>query len=252
MLLLGLDFLKKRDEFSADSIIEIISDIRRGDLELRDRFISESMPFIKKSLCRVLKRHIDIKNDEEFSIGLSAFNEAIEHYDLDRRGDFYKYSYIMISHRIVDYLRSIKRNDKTLPFSSIEYNEHFEQRYLVSNAQHQYEEVELKEDILILQQNLMQFGITWDDLIENSPKHRDTRCLCIRIAKEILKDEDLYGRLIKTRKIPRSELVNRLKVHHRTIENHRAFIIAICLVLISNQDRLKEFPIHFEEREGVL
>jgi RNA polymerase sigma factor len=147
VLLFGLDLLKKRDEFSIDSIIEIISDIRKGDLELRDRFISESMPFIMKSLYKILKRHIDIKNDEEFSIGLSAFNEAIEHYDLDRRGNFYKYSYIMINHRTVDYLRSKKRNDKTLPFSSIEYNEYFEQRYLVSNAQRQYEEVELKEGV---------------------------------------------------------------------------------------------------------
>ncbi|MDP4115814.1 MAG: RNA polymerase subunit sigma [Bacteroidota bacterium] len=248
----GFDLLKKRDEFSIDSIIEITSDIRRGNLELRDRFISESMPFIMRSLNKILKRHIDIKNDEEFSIGLSAFNEAIEHYDLDRRGNFYKYSHIMINHRIIDYLRRMKRNDKTLLLSSIEYNEYLEQKYLVSNAQYHYEAVELKEDILILQRNLTEFGITWDDLIENSPKHKDTRCLCIRIAKEILEDEDLYGKLLKTRKIPRSELVNRLKVHRRTIENHRIFIIVICLVLKSNQDGLKKFPVHFEERGRVL
>ncbi len=248
----GLDFFKKRDKFSIDSIIEIIGSIRKGDLQLRDRFISESMPFIMKSLYKILKRHIDIKNDEEFSIGLSAFNEAIDHYDLYRKGDFYRYSYIMINHRIIDYLRSTKRNDKTIPFSSIEDNEYFEQRYLTSNTYNQYEIVELKEDILILQQNLMAFGITWDDLIGNLPTHRDTRCLCIRIAKEILENEDLYTKFINTKRLPRSQLVERLKIHRRTIENNRIFIIAICLVLGSNQDELKEFPIHFEERGGSL
>ncbi|WP_265444360.1 RNA polymerase subunit sigma [Acetivibrio straminisolvens] len=248
----GLDLFKKRDKFSNDSIIEIIDSIRKGDLQLRDRFISESMPFIMKSLHKILKRHIDIKNDEEFSIGLSAFNEAIDHYDLYRKGDFYRYSYIMIKHRIIDYLRSTKRNGKTIPFSSIEDNEYFDQRYLTSNINNQYEIVELKEDILILQQNLMEFGITWDDLINNSPMHRDTRRLCIRIAKEILENEDLYTKFINTKKIPRSQLVERLKIHRRTIENHRIFIIAICLILKSNQDELKAFPIHFEERGNSL
>ncbi|MDP4179964.1 MAG: sigma factor [Bacillota bacterium] len=248
----GLDLLKKRDEFSINSIIEIIVSIRRGDLQLRDRFICENMPFIMKSLYKILKRHIDIKNDEEFSIGLSAFNEAIDNYDLDRKRNFYRYSYIMINHRIIDYLRSTKRDDKTIPFSSIEDKEHFEQRYLASDAQNQYEIVELKEEILILRQNLMAFGITWDDLIENSPTHRDTRCLCIKIAKEILENKDLYTKFINTKRIPRSELVERLKIHRRTIENHRVFIIAICLVLSSNRDELKAFPAHFEERGGSL
>lgn len=247
-----LDLRKNRDEFSIDSIIEIICSIRKGDLQLRDRFLSESMPFIMKSLYKILKRHIDIKNDEEFSIGLSAFNEAIDRYDLERKGDFYRYSYIMINHRIIDYLRSIKRNDKTIPFSSIEDKECFEQRYLSSNIQNQYEIIEIKEEILILKQNLMEFGITWDDLIGNSPKHRDTRSLCIRIAKEILENQDLYTKFINTKRIPRSELVKRLKVHRRTIENHRIYIIAICLILRSNQDGLKEFPVHFEERGGSL
>ncbi len=248
----GLDLFKKRDKFSNDSIIEIIDSIRKGDLQLRDRFISESIPFIMESLYKILKRRIDIKNDEEFSIGLSAFNEAIDHYDLCRKGDFYRYSSIIINHRIIDYLRSAKKRDKTIPFSSIEDNECFEQKYLASNTYNQYEIVELKEDILILQQNLMEFGITWDDLISNSPVHRDTRRLCIRIAKEILEDEDLYSKLINTKRIPRSQLVERLKIHRRTIENHRTFIIAICLILKSNQDELKAFPIHFEERGESL
>lgn len=248
----GLDLFRKRDRFSTDSIIEIIGSIRKGDLQLRDKFISENMPFIMKSLYKILKRHIDIKNDEEFSIALSAFNEAIDNYDLYRKGDFYRYSYIMINHRIIDYLRSTKRNDKTIPFSSVEDYENFEQRYLASNTYNQYEIVELKEDILILQQNLMAFGITWDDLIDNSPTHRDTRCLCIRIAKEILENEDLYTKFMNTKRIPRSQLVERLKIHRRTIENHRIFIIAICLILKSNQDELKAFPIHFEERGGSL
>lgn len=64
----GLDLRKNRNKFSNDSIIGIIDSIRRGILQLRNRFISESIPFIMKSLHKILKRHIDIKNDEEFRV----------------------------------------------------------------------------------------------------------------------------------------------------------------------------------------
>jgi len=35
---------------------------------------------------------VDDRNSEEFSIGLAAFNEAIDRYDADKNGNFYTYS----------------------------------------------------------------------------------------------------------------------------------------------------------------
>ncbi len=241
-------FFDRSRVFTLDSIIEIIGRIKRGDSALRDRFIHENKPFIKKSIRKVSNKFIDIESSEEFSVGLCAFNEAIESFDIKRQCNFYKYSNLIIHNRIIDYYRSTKNSKKVIPFSSFEENETFEQRYLRSDSHYQYEKIEIKEDIMRLQQNLSQFGVSWNDLIEHSPKHKDSRCLCIRIANEIIKDKELFDRFTRTKRIPQSELIKRLKVHRRTIENHRIYIIAVCLILTSNKYELKEFIIDFEER----
>jgi len=241
-------FFDKSREFTLDSIIEIIGRIKHGDSSLRDRFIEEHKPFIRKSIRKVTNKFIDIESSEEFSVGLCAFNEAIENYDTKRQSNFYKYSNLIIHNRLIDYYRSSSKSKKVMLFSSFEENETFEQRYLRSDSHYQYEKIEIKEDIMLLQQNLLQFGVSWKDLIENSPKHKDSRCLCIRIANEIIKDKELFERFTRTKRIPQSELIKRLKVHRRTIENHRIYIIAVCLILTSKKYELKEFIIDFEER----
>lgn len=243
-----LHFLNTNKQLPSDSVIEVIKKIREGDLPLRENFIFENKPYIIRSLCKILKRYISEEYNEEFSIGLSAFNEAIEHYDIERRGNFYKYSYLLMYHRIIDYNRKNKRNVKAIPFSSIDNNELFEEKYLSSDAHHQYEKIEIKEEILVFQQKLQEFGITWDTLISNSPKHMDTRCLCIKIARIIAENKNLYDKLLRTKNIPQMDVMSHIKVHRRTIENHRIFIIALCIILSSNQDGLKEFILHFEER----
>ena len=47
----------------------------------RNDFIEQSMPFIIKTTSSFLGRYVCTDNDEEFSIALIAFNEAIEKYN---------------------------------------------------------------------------------------------------------------------------------------------------------------------------
>jgi RNA polymerase sigma factor len=202
-------------------------------------------------LHRAAKRYIDIAYGEEFSICLSAFNEAIDRYDLHRQGNFYKYSYIIINHRIIDFYRKSNKHDNHIPFSIIEDKDHFEQKYLISDSHYQYEKIEFREDFINLQQNLLQYGITWDSLIKNSPKHKDSKRLCIKIAKVIIENDDLFSKFTRTKRIPQSDLISRMKVHRRTLENHRIYIIAVCLILSSDQYELKDFVVHFEERGNM-
>jgi len=73
------------------SFIDILQRIKAGDKLLKDRFISDYKPFIIKSVSQILNnRYIDIENSEEYSVGLIAFNEAIEKYDKDKKCSFKK------------------------------------------------------------------------------------------------------------------------------------------------------------------
>ena len=112
-------FLGKRTP-EKRSFIDILQKIKSGDRLLKDRFISDYQPFIIKSVSQILNnKYIDIENSEEYSVGLIAFNEAIEKYDVNKGKNFMKFAELVIRRRMVDYFRKISAVcKKEIPFSS--------------------------------------------------------------------------------------------------------------------------------------
>ena len=49
-----------------------------------NELIEEYIPFIIKTISKFTNRYVSIENDEEFSIGLFGFYEAIQKYNNDR------------------------------------------------------------------------------------------------------------------------------------------------------------------------
>ena len=88
-------------EISVEKRLEVI---KGGDLEERNKLIEDYIPFIIKTVSKQLNRYIETENSDEFSIGLIAFNEAIEKYNSDK-GIFLKFAELVISNRIKDNLR---------------------------------------------------------------------------------------------------------------------------------------------------
>lgn len=60
-----------------------VESIQKGNKDLQNELIQQYKPFIAKTVSSVCKRYIDEK-DDEFSIGLIAFNEAIEKYSPEK------------------------------------------------------------------------------------------------------------------------------------------------------------------------
>jgi RNA polymerase sigma factor len=237
---------KNTEDLFENSLVITLQRIKDGDNDLRDRFISEHRLFIIKVVSKTLGRYIGSENCDEYSIGLEAFNESINSYDVNKKSKFFKFSQQVIKRRLIEYLRKNKRESRAYPFSSINEYEDFEERYLISDSYFKYEDIEVEEDISALKQELSEYGITITDLALNSPKHDDSRKLCIRIARVLSEDEDLFNKLKKNRNIPRNELIKKVNVHRRTIENNRKFIIAVSLILRSNLEISKRFFRHAE------
>lgn len=222
------------------SIVDIFEKIKNGDSIIKEKFINDYKPYILKTISNLLGKYIDESN-EEYSIGLLAFNEAIDFYDINVNSNFFKYAEMVIRHRIIDFIRVRKRYLKDVPFSCFEDDKVFEERYLISDSQNQYEKIEVKEDILLFEQQLKEFGITLDELIECSPKHKDSRDLCMQIAKVIDKNEMLFNKMLNKKMLPLTDLMKLVNVHRRTIERNRKYIIAVTLILRSNIDEIKGF-----------
>ena len=228
------------DKSSNDQFISTLKLIKEGDNLLREEFLAKYTPFILKIASNITGKYIDINNSDEYSIVLSAFNEAIDSYDLTKNYNFLLFSEHVIRKRLIDHMRKSKVN-KEIPFSYFEDESEFLEKYVHSAHDRSFEDVEQIDEIIEYKETLKDFGISLEDLILNVPKHKDSRELCLRIASILANDEELFGLLNKYKNIPRNDLKKRAGVHGRTIGRHRKYIIAVCLILKSNLEISKSY-----------
>ncbi len=242
----NFDNVKDVEKTFDDAFTDTLVQIKQGNRLLRDDFISKYKPFILKVTSNALGKYIDIKNNDEYSVAMSAFNEAIDSYDLSRGYNFLLFCEQVIKRRLIDYLRKNKRGGRELPFSSFENSPELLEGHLI-NTDVSFENIEVKDEIAAYKIELKAYGISFMDLISSTPKHEDSRRLCIRIARILAEDESLFKSLVKNKSIPRNELKNKAKVHSRTIGNNRKYIIALTLMMKSNLELSKRYLKSTEE-----
>ena len=80
----------------------------KTDNQEADRLIGAYMPFIKAETAKFLKRP-PASQDDELSIAMIAFHEAIQGYSR-MRGAFLKYASMLIRSRLIDYHRRERRH----------------------------------------------------------------------------------------------------------------------------------------------
>jgi RNA polymerase sigma factor len=61
----------------------------------------------------VCKRYIDPKKDDEFSIGLAAFNEAMLTYSAERGSSFLSFAKLVVKRKVIDYIRYVQKTPIT-------------------------------------------------------------------------------------------------------------------------------------------
>lgn len=220
---------------------ERVKDIQEGDEEDKNNLIQEYIPFINKVLVNQLGSYIQVENDDYFSIGLIAFNEAIEKYD-EERGNFLTFASLVIKSRLTDQLRKESRRSKEVFISQLQREDdedYYSKDVMVVEG---FEAgIETKLDLASLVDNMKDYGVSLDDLINESPKHQDTRETAIKIGKHVFEDSRLCERFLSTGNLPTNEIIQDLNVSRKTVQRSRKFIIAIILILNSNLDTLKAY-----------
>jgi RNA polymerase sigma factor len=69
--------------------------------------------------------------------------------------------------------------------------------------------------------DLLSYGITYEDLVRKAPKHHDTKLLCINIAKKLASSDELSEKLASEKRLSVSELTGAFGINRKTVENHR-------------------------------
>jgi RNA polymerase sigma factor len=235
-----------------ESVDTVIKKIRSGEKHARDDLINNYRPFILKCVSRTAGKYIEVENSEEYSVGLMAFNEAIDCFDDTKSAGFLSFAEQVIRNRLIDHIRRQHKSSCEYPFTYFENEENtgFEEKYL--KKEEQFEHIEIKEEIELLEQKLGGFGLKFEDLVLHSPKHQDSKKLAIEIAHIIASNNQLFERMDKRKSIPMVDLMKFAEVSQRTIERNRVFIIAVTLILRSNLEVLQSYVTNAGEGRGKI
>ncbi|MFZ5633481.1 MAG: RNA polymerase sigma-I factor [Bacillota bacterium] len=218
------------------AVLNLVMEAQNGNTGAREKLIADHQLFVKKIVSKKLTGYEDINSRDEYSVGLIAFNEAIDGYKPGLRS-FQSFAASVINKRLIDYYRSQNKHRARTLYA-------VDDSGFLSSVQdpcNTIDRVYVKLEMESFVSSLSQYKITLWDLINETPKHADSRALCLRIAKIITSDPDLCRHLQKYRSIPLKMLLKKIKLNEKTIERHRKYIISICLVLLSGLDTMKEY-----------
>lgn len=232
---------------SAPDALALVAEAQAGRGEAREDLLRAYSPFAMRVASDVCGRYITAGEDDEASVALLAFNEAITNYRQEKGGSFFGFAETVIRRRLIDHFRR-QKGRREVPFSELEVEDEEGGSYLpveVEEAQTRHqarsEMAERQEEIARYQALLAQYGITLADLVANCPKHRDARESAQAVARTLAQNPAWVKRIMTQRSLPLRELEKDAGVSRKTLERNRKYIIAVVLILIEDFVYLKEY-----------
>jgi len=247
---MGFLFQNKQGEGEIADCGQLVLEAQKGNSMVRERLIKSYTPFILKTASKISGRYVRIGEDDEVSVGLIAFNEAIDCFDDAKNSSFLSFAETVIKRRLIDYFRKESAvGKKTVPLSSFEQDDdkpegiyyHLELKQSVEEFQEKNAVAERKEEIIHFTRKLMEFGISFQELVSLSPKHEDARIRAMEVARIIAEDPDMTSHLMRKKELPLKDIECKVEISRKTLERQRKYIIAITLILINDFDYLKQY-----------
>ena len=212
----------------------------KEDKEYRETFIADNRTFILKAASKAIHHYVS-EHDDEWSVALIAFNEAIDKYTPEK-GSFSSYVGMVIQNRITDKLRSdyrfqseipaeledIDKNTEVIDPLSVEIKKKIEEESLRKQSSPGNE---AREEIKEVQKLLHQYGFSFYDLTSCSPKAEKTKKECALAVMALLENDTLFAKMRKTRTLPAEEIIQASGVKKKILERHRKYIIAAAEIL---------------------
>lgn len=217
-----------------DSIVELVNESKK-DMQAANNFIVAYMPYIKSETSKFMNRAPIEGQDEELSIAMIAFHEAIQSYS-EKRGSFLTFASLLIKNRLIDFWRKNKRHSATLSIDTPIYGEDEEgtiaDTLTDGNNPHDTHLVRkaTREEIEELTNQLTDFGVSLTDVAENSPKQKRTLDACRDALSYAKKDSKIMATFLRTKRLPLSKIARGSKVEKKTLERHRKYLVALLLI----------------------
>jgi len=193
---------------------------RTQDTTAADLLITAYQPFIRKTVASLSGRYIDTANDEEWSLGLAAFYEAMQRF-VPGKGSFLSFARLVIASRLKTYWQQEHKN-RSLNLDDLE--------LVADDVDRLARELSMADDIHRLAAELYQYGIRFTDLVRVTPKHRDTRQTVLAIARAVSQDPGLMAVIRQKKRLPIQQVANQLAVSAKVVKRNRIYLLAATLV----------------------
>lgn len=225
---------------------DLLALAKRGAPEARERLIQDYTPFILSIAAKVSGRYIRLGEDDEGSIGLLAFNEAIDAYNDTKGNSFLKFCELVIRRRLLDFYRHEQKRHQEIPATILEGGANEVDDQILDRLQENpiaagEEELERREEILALRERLAEYGVSFREVARSCPRRRDARLRAIKVAKEIARTPAWLATLSQRKTLPLSEIARKVGVSRKTLERQRKYILAVLIVLCGDFPYLREY-----------
>ena len=222
-----------------------LSDDRMPDLSNPDELIAKYDFFIRRTASLTLHRIVS-KQDDAYSVALSAFWEAANSYRPERGGSLKTYARTVIRSRLIDYIRSEQKytNESLTDPAIFEGNAEEADRAMqkkIEDASAMVNLTPLAEEIQDLESVLARYDITFESLPELSPKAAKTREECAHIVSSFSRRQDLVRQMVKTGKLPVSDLERDVPCDRKVLDRYRKYIITAALIKTGEYPGLQSY-----------
>ena len=225
----------------------------KEDNHAADDLIRRYLPFIRAESSKFMGK-ICTESDDEFSIAMIAFHEAIIGYSWDR-GAFLTYAAMLIRNRLIDYTRKEKRHQGNL---SLDIADGEDERTLldqVADGRDVFAESfnleATQQEIAELAGVLQTFGVSFADVADHSPKQERTKETCLAAIRYAMANRHLLDELLQTRKLPLTELVREAGCDRKTLERHRKYVLAMLVIQTNGYEIIRGHLRHVWKQGGV-
>ena len=178
-------------------------------------------------------------SDDEWSAALLAFSEAVKGYDPDK-GGFDAFASLVIKRRVTDELRRSGRTFET-PVSPEAFGGEaadFETGGAEAQAARSANllasddtAARAREEIAAMQDILREYGFSFFDVAESSPKSQKTKQSCRTAVRALIASVVLMAKMRFKKMLPIKELYEVSGVVKKILERHRRYIIASAEIL---------------------
>ena len=224
-------------EKGAHGMLEcVLIDLNVNENTSVNELIENHMPFIIKSISDVTGRYVSCENDEELSVGLLGFHEAIERYD-NEKGHFLSFAKLVIGSRIKNYLKSENKHQHSSLEELLDKGVEIKDEYLEQKEDNSI----LVEEITRLKTEISSFGFTLEDLVNEAPKQQATRKNAISLSEEISKDEEFTSFMYVKKRLPIKRIVLKFSVTEKVVKRSKKFIISVIIIIDKNLSALKNW-----------